>query len=266
MDLENAYKIYYRDIFPLKELFKILEIEKNREISFFTPQKTYLRYLSFDTPNEFIEKIQEICPLKMDVGAFYDVKPTKGGCAVPIRRELVFDIDLTDYPRNCCSDKTICEICYEKIKCAIKLLNYILKNEFGFEQFGFVFSGRRGVHCWAFDHSDMHNSVRGEIYKYIQKIVDKNISIKEYDDIMQEFGSGPNLIENFFIRLDKQVTVFMGHLVKMPFSIHPETGKISVPLDPNNITELKDLPTLENVVSNPEKLKPYIDILKTWRI
>lgn len=264
MELETQYKIYYNEIFPCKELFKILEIEKNREISFFTNQNTYLRYHTFDTVEFMKEKIMQINPRKIDVGPFYNIKPSKLNGAIPIAKELVFDIDLTDYPRNCCIEKTVCEKCYEKIKCAVKLLNYILKNEFGINNFGFVFSGRRGVHCWVFEYKDIKNNIRQDIYKYFQIIIEKNISIKEYDNIMREFGDY-DLVKNFFIRIDKQVTVAMNHLIKMPFSIHPDTLNVSIPLDPDNLIELKDIPTLNDVVKNPIILKPFINILNKWK-
>jgi len=264
MEAGYALKIYYRDIFPLTELFRILEINETREISMYSQQNSYLRYLTFDTVEALKEKIFQITPKKIDLGPFHDIKPTKLNGAIPIAKELVFDIDLTDYPRTCCQDKNICEECYEKIKCAVKLLNYSLKHEFGFKNFGFVFSGRRGLHCWVFDFKGMPNSLRNDIYKYFKYVLDHNLYIREYDEIMREFGD-ENLIENFFVRIDKQVTVTMHHLIKMPFSVHPETMRISVPLDPNDILDLKDLPFLEQVVANPSIIEPFVRILQKWK-
>lgn len=263
METETAFKTYYNRIFPIEDLFKILEIEKNREITFFTSQNVYLRYQTFDNVEAMKERIMQINLLKIDVGPFYNIKPSKLSGAFPVAKELVFDIDLTDYPRSCCLEKTVCEICYQKIKCAVKLLSYILKNEFGITKFGFVFSGRRGVHCWVFEYKDMKNTIRQDIFKYFQTIINKNLNIKEYDSIMKEFGDY-DLVQNFFVRIDKQVTVAMNHLIKMPFSVHPDTLNISIPLDPENITELKDIPTLMDVVNDPALIAPYVDILRRW--
>lgn len=265
MEVENELKAYYREIFPLEKLFEILEITETREIAFFTQQNTYLRYLTFDSVKRFREKIMQVNPKKIDVGPIYDIRPEKMNGANPIAKELVFDIDLTDYPRKCCQGKCMCERCYERIKCAIKLLDYILKNEFGFRNYGFVFSGRRGMHCWVLDYKDMPNSTRNDIFKYFQSVVDKNLYVKEYNEIMKECN-GDNMIEEYFVRIDKQVTVTINHLIKMPFSVHPETMNISVPLDPKSITELKDIPNLLQALDNPDIMAPYIRILDKWKM
>lgn len=263
MDIEANLRIYYKTAFPAELIFNTLEITGNREISFFTATSVYIRYLTFDNYEAFKEKIAQINPKKLDVGPVYDIKPSKANGAIPVARELVFDIDLTDYPRKCCQDKTVCGICYEKIKCAIKLLDYILRVEMGFKRFGFVFSGRRGLHCWVLEMKEMAGNIRNDIFKYLQMVIDKNLYVKEYDEIMKEFGDS-DLIENFFIRIDKQVTTSMNHLIKMPFSVHPDTLNISVPLDPKNVTELSDIPTLLQVVEDPSILQPFINTMRNW--
>lgn len=260
---ENELKLYYKKIFPAELIFKILDINARREVSFFTQSGNYIRYLTFDSVDAFREKLEHTNPMKMDLGPTYDIPPSKSNGAVPVSRELVFDIDLTDYPRDCCKEKTVCEKCYEKIKCAVKILDYILSNEFGFKKYGFVFSGRRGVHCWVLEMKDMSKNVRNDIYKYFKIVIDKHLSSEQYDKILFEFDT-VNPIENFFPRIDKQVTVAMNHLIKIPFSVHPDTMNISVPLDPNNITELHEIPTLFDVVENPTIMDRYCDIFKRW--
>lgn len=262
---ESELRIYYKEIFPLELIYDVLEINSRREISFYTATGTYIRFLTFDSLEAFREKLEQVIPRKIDVGPYYDIVPAKNNGATPQARELVFDIDLTDYPRDCCEGKTVCPKCYQKIKCAVKILDYALKNEFGFKKYGFVFSGRRGVHCWVLEMKSLDCHVRNDIFKYFQNVVEKNIYVKEYDEIMREFGE-TDLIQKFFPRIDKQVTVSMNHLIKMPFSVHPETFSISVPLDPNNIVELEDLPTLSQVVAVPDILQKYCEIFQRWKI
>lgn len=264
MDTELELKIYYKEIFPVEVLWKVLDISDKREVSFFT-DNGYLRYLVFDTPAMFREKLDEVTPKKIDLGPNYNMRPTKNNGATPVSRELVFDIDLTDYQRPCCQEKKVCEQCYERIKCAVKILDYSLKNEFGFKNYGFVFSGRRGVHCWVLEMKEMSAYVRNNIFKFFNRIIAKNLSVPEYNMILEEFDK-TNPIQNFFPRLDKQVTVSMNHLLKMPFSVHPDTLNISVPLDPKNITEFRDLPSLSEVVANPDIMKPYVEILSRWKL
>jgi DNA primase small subunit len=53
---------------------------------------------------------------------------------------------------------------------AAKLLNELLKDDFGFENCLWVFSGRRGVHCWICDPEarNMTNEMRSSITTYYE--------------------------------------------------------------------------------------------------
>jgi predicted DNA primase small subunit len=90
----------------------------------------------------------------------------------PLSKELVFDIDLTDYDpiRTCCTGAKICNRCWQWIPMAIKVIETALREDFGFKHILWVYSGRRGAHCWVSDKKarEMGDERRKAIAGYLE--------------------------------------------------------------------------------------------------
>ena len=140
----NVYLTLGR-LFPYTEMFNWLSygqdphstdnaIDKDyfshREWSFTIEDDIYIRYQSFKDKDEMIAAIQKRQPHKIDIGAVFtgcpkDHNTIKPDQFKPMERELVFDIDMTDYDdiRTCCSGAEICHRCWPYMTMAIKVID-----------------------------------------------------------------------------------------------------------------------------------------------
>lgn len=120
--------------------------------------------------------IKRRAPHKIDIGAVFNAPPKDHNTVNPaafktVERELVFDIDMTDYDdiRTCCTGANICLRCWPYMTMAVKVIHQALREDFGFEHILWVYSGRRGVHCWVCDPSAraLSNEARTAVVEYL---------------------------------------------------------------------------------------------------
>ncbi|GAB2235461.1 hypothetical protein Droror1_Dr00025886 [Drosera rotundifolia] len=183
----NFLKIYYGKLFPHGDMYKWMSYGNDgkhpscdksyfsrREFSYTLADNIYMRFQSFESAAELENSIKEKCPFKIDIGAVYNVPPAKKhayGHFTPAERELVFDIDITDYDdvRYCCSGADICLGCWPLMTVAIKVIDTALREDFGFNHILWAYSGRRGVHCWVCDGKArrLTNEQRGSVAEYL---------------------------------------------------------------------------------------------------
>lgn len=168
-----------------------------REFSFTIQDDIYIRYQSFKDLTELTSAIQKRQPHKIDIGAVFSLAPKEHNSVKPesfktVERELVFDIDMTDYDdiRTCCSGANICLRCWPYMTMAVKVIDEILREDFGYVHILWIYSGRRGVHCWVCDSAarELPNDARAAIVEYMSVEVN---SSKNSDKRLKHTFSDP---------------------------------------------------------------------------
>ena len=144
-----------------------------REFSFTLDGDVYIRYQCFADATQMKAAMTKRQPVKIDIGAVFNTIPSDHLSTPnfrPEERELVFDIDLSDYDdvRTCCKGATVCKKCWKFMTAAIRVVDATLRDDFGFEHIMWVYSGRRGVHCWVGDRAAraLTNEARSAVVAY----------------------------------------------------------------------------------------------------
>ena len=181
----QVLRAFYQRLFPFRHVFQWLNHSPtpstdwmNREFAFVLPNDAYIRYQSFLSADQFRKQCLQMTPVRFEIGPVYSTNPRdrktlrKASAFKPISKELVFDIDMTDYDdiRTCCQGANICHKCWTFITMAIKVVDAALREDFGFKHILWVYSGRRGAHAWISDKRarEMDDQKRRSIANYLE--------------------------------------------------------------------------------------------------
>eukprot|EP00698_Gefionella_okellyi_P013453 TRINITY_DN3688_c0_g1_i2.p1 TRINITY_DN3688_c0_g1~~TRINITY_DN3688_c0_g1_i2.p1 ORF type:complete len:434 (+),score=58.73 TRINITY_DN3688_c0_g1_i2:77-1378(+) len=213
-DFAELLKLFYLRLFPFRQMYQWLsysdaEYFHRREFSITLKGDIYVRYLCFPSPEAFRQEICTKCPEKIDIGAVYSALP-KDHKAIPtgfkpVERELVFDIDMTDYDkiRTCCKGAQVCKKCWVWMSCAIHVVDRAMEEDFGFKHRLWVYSGRRGVHCWIGDKRArlLSNEQRSAIADYMNVFTsgDNRAMLKGISHLHPRVEAAASELEPYFV-------------------------------------------------------------------
>ncbi|OCK79389.1 eukaryotic and archaeal DNA primase small subunit [Lepidopterella palustris CBS 459.81] len=181
----EVMRAFYQRLFPFRYLFQWLNHSPSptndfahREFAFTLQNDAYLRYQSFPTSDLLRKQCIQMIPSRFEIGPVYSANPRdrktlrKASAFRPLSKELVFDIDMTDYDdiRTCCTGANICLSCWSFITMAIKVVDVALREDFGFKHILWVYSGRRGAHAWVCDKRarDLDDQKRRAVAGYLE--------------------------------------------------------------------------------------------------
>lgn len=176
---EDLLRLYYERLFPYHAFVTWLAPGdpaslQRREFSFTLAGDIYVRYQSMSGKDDLRAALTQRVPHKIDIGAVFNASPalhTAVTSFLPVAKELVFDVDMTDYDdvRSCCKQGAICPKCWPFMTAAMTVVDHALRHDFGFRHLLWVYSGRRGVHCWVCDEraKALSNEARTAVVEYL---------------------------------------------------------------------------------------------------
>lgn len=154
------------------------ELFGRREFSF-TTNAIYTRYNCYPSAELFAKDLLKRAPHKIDIGAFYNLAPSEHARVQgfeAVAKELVFDVDATDYADVLLGEgaeaqgSALTSRTWPWMAATVRVLERTLREDFGMEHILFVYSGRRGVHCWVCDDRArrLTNAGRTAVAEYFQ--------------------------------------------------------------------------------------------------
>ena len=98
-------------------------------------------------------------------------------------------------------------------------------------------------------------------WKFVQDTIGKfhKKNPRKHVHLMKEI-----IFQFIYPRLDSNVSIGVNHLLKSPFCIHPKTGRVCVPINPDECEDFNPLetPTLSQIVTELSQTKSSVSDIK----
>lgn len=284
-------KEYFESVFPANEVYRGIVRSPNTEVAFVVCEKStgseqYWRPRSYVNAEHLRDDIVRVASKgglrRVEVGATYSMPPTKQHRLTPQECPLRIDIDADGSGRTCpCGkEKRVCDQCWPIMQQNMLVISKWLKEDYKLEKFFWVFSGRRGVHCWIFDDNILS---KDNVWrdKFAQDITNFNIILKEsharIKDVLPTYAYKMGLDEvvlkpmDFALKktiwdmgrpiIDTQVTTSAAHLLGLPFTLH-NTGWIRTVIDPATFNPLTDAIHVDHVHTRMEEFNASVALMR----
>ena len=199
--VETAYLVHSRSMAPYR---------RNKKLGVGEPRKQVLK---FESIIEFMTEVIQKNAIGIQRGGIYpylgysdEVSIFRKNQHIQLYAPLVFDLDINDYQAertcSCGKEKRVCNQCWKQVM--VPHVRTLIETvaQFGFTRYCIIFSGRRGVH----------------IYYDIDATYDLLVEQRQL------------IVDSLPFKVDADVTTNLYHLVKLPLSIHPQTGNVCQPL------------------------------------
>eukprot|EP00178_Gracilaria_changii_P013564 TRINITY_DN3829_c0_g2_i2.p1 TRINITY_DN3829_c0_g2~~TRINITY_DN3829_c0_g2_i2.p1 ORF type:complete len:461 (+),score=143.77 TRINITY_DN3829_c0_g2_i2:458-1840(+) len=248
-DLPAKLRWYYARLFPIELFTRWLSLGcaqklSHREISFTLVGDIYIRWKSFGDQQQLLKELTTTAPVKIDIGAVYNHEPAQRHARqLPLsaeQKELVFDIDMTDYEHvvahaptaHAASPTQLCDHNWHYMALAARVIDDTLRQDFGFRNILWVYSGRRGIHCWVGDQRarQLSNEQRAALVEYVQLRFDGRHAHASFTPPLHPMlRRAKRLCEPLFKRLLQQqqllhnaaaVTHMLQHIPNAPLRAH----------------------------------------------
>jgi len=210
--LKKYYELYY----PFDEIGRMCAEKKNREIAYYWQAPS-----RWHSSENLKKKTLSSLPWRLEMGAIYSVPVEERSllgldAMVPVQKELIFDIDIDetfDELRCCgCVEKKFCRKCWPLVTAQAHVIDLFLKHLYDFKHVLWVYSGRRGVHCWVLDKKAMQMSERG------RRLLTENFTT-HYKNDLATFAENPQKYYLSDTILTRSMASFFTQVLRAHFQV-----------------------------------------------